>query len=78
MTSVTAPSRRKKPAPPIIPLAFRKFPKKLPCLVCGRRRRSTWAGDRIHPACNRARSGVIDEYAMTMVNPHYHRRDGAE
>lgn len=34
------------------------FPKQLPCLVCGRARKSTWPGDRIHPQCRRARAGI--------------------
>ncbi len=38
-----------------VPRAVPGFPKKLPCLVCSRSRRSTWPGDRIHAACRKAR-----------------------
>lgn len=33
-----------------------KFPKVLPCLVCGRARTSSGPGDRIHPSCKRSRN----------------------
>jgi hypothetical protein len=32
------------------------FPKKLPCLVCGRLKKSLWPGERIHFNCKRDRS----------------------
>jgi hypothetical protein len=35
------------------------FPKKLPCLICGRLRRSSWPGDRIHEPCQKERAEQI-------------------
>ena len=44
---------------------YRGFPKKLPCLVCGKDRVAKWPGDRIHAACREARAqAVAAEYTL--------------
>lgn len=52
---MTTPARRTVPG----------FPKKLPCLICGRPRRSSWPGDRIHPTCQKEREQqAVGEYLI--------------
>jgi len=50
--------------------AAKGFPKELPCLVCGRPRKSTWPGDRLHKTCREQRSAAVAmEFVMRSYGP---------
>lgn len=54
------------PQPPRTRRHFPGFPKKLPCLICGRSRRAQWPGDRLHSSCQKERDEqVAHEYRLT-------------
>lgn len=53
------------------------FPKMLPCLVCDKPKRSTWPGDRVHPACRKARAGIY-MFGAELSRTSHHSRGGSE
>ena len=61
--------------------AFRRyppgFPKMLPCLVCDKPKRSTWPGDRVHPACRKARAGIY-MFGAELSRTSHHSHGGSE
>ncbi len=48
---------------------FNGFPKRLPCLVCGRMRRASGPGHRIHAACQSQASDLEMRSEMIVAIP---------